>query len=570
MFTAIRNFFRDPYFEGDPGQTQDVRTTHRVAVALLGLGLLAIPFMFDLEAPVRYYTILGSVFGIFVWLFTIFLIKRKKITLAKIIILTVNSIDLLLVVHFVGGLERPTIFTTIFLVALATLLFPKRGALIYGAILLALSTGLFILGRIGLTPEPAYIPTDGSIFSIFMFTLIAVATLLEIVSGNMRQNLENAIQIQDQLRQRNLELDELRGQLELRVDERTQELKGRTEQLEAIADVARSIATIQEMGKLLPEITKLVSESFGFYHVGIFLLDEIKQFAILRAANSAGGQKMLARGHRLGVGQQGIVGYVTSRGQARVALDVGVEAVYFNNPDLPETHSEVALPLMIGSEIIGALDIQSIDKNAFSQEDVKVFSILADQVSVAIQNVQSLGQTQRALHEADRATRQLTGQAWKTFSGRKKLKGVHFDGSKSKLLDEAPKGNGVETLRIPIQIRGLEIASLSLESPEPNHEWLEDEVAIAQAAAERTALALENARLLEEAQRRAVREHTISEMATKIGSSTNIDAILRSTVEELGRQIGGTEVTFKLSTNPQTTQESNLLVPPPVDNEEVV
>jgi GAF domain-containing protein len=278
---------------------------------------------------------------------------------------------------------------------------------------------------------------------------------------------------------------------------------------------------------------------------------------------------MLARGHRLGVGQQGIVGYVTAQGQARVALDVGEEAVYFNNPDLPETHSEVALPLMFGNEIIGALDIQSTNKDAFSQENVKIFSILADQVSVAIQNVQSLSQTQRALHEADRATRQLTGQAWKTFSERTKVKGVHFDGSRPRLLEEAPKVSEEGTLKIPIQIHGLEIASLNLEAPNPSHQWHEDEIAIARAAAERTALALENARLLEEAQQRAMREHTISKIATKISASTNIDAILRSTVEELGRQISGTEVTFKLSSNSQVARENTSLMPPTLDNEEV-
>ena len=556
MFTAIRNFFRDPYFEGDPSQIQDVRTTHRVTVALLGLGLLAIPFMFDLEAPVRYYIILGSVFGIFVWLFTISLIKRKRTILAKIIILTINSLNLLLVVHFVGGLARPTIFTTTLLVALAALLFPKRGTLIYGAILLVLSTGLFVLGKIGLTPEPAYTATDTSIFSIFTFTIIAVTALLEIVSRNTRQNLRNAIQIQEQLRQRNLELDELRGQLEERVEERTQELQDRTEQLEAIADMARSIATIQDIDKLLPEITKLVSERFGFYHVGIFLLDESKQFAILRAANSDGGQKMLARGHRLGVGQQGIVGYVTSRGQARVALEVGEEVVYFNNPDLPETRSEVALPLMFGQEIIGALDIQSTDKNAFSQDDVRIFSILADQVSVAIQNVQSLNQTKRALHEADRATRQLTGQAWKMFSEGLKVKGVRFDGNKPRILEEAPNVVEEGTLKIPIQVHGLEIASLNLESPDPDHQWHEDEIAIARAAAERTALALENARLLEEAQRRASRERIIGDITASISTFSDLEGILRTAVQQLGRRMGGAEVVLELGSNLETEERT--------------
>ena len=257
---------------------------------------------------------------------------------------------------------------------------------------------------------------------------------------------------------------------------------------------------------------------------------------------------MLARGHRLGVGQQGIVGYVTARGQARVALDVGEEAVYFNNPDLPETHSEVALPLMFGQEIIGALDIQSTDKNAFSQEDVEIFSILADQISVAIQNAQSLDRAQHALREADRATRQLTGQVWNAYSGRVKVKGIHFDGSNSRPLKEAPRITDKESLRIPILIRGLEVASLNLESSNPNHQWLEDEIAIAQAAAERTALALENARLLEEAQLRATRERMIGEMTSSIGASTDMDTILRTAVSELGRQISGTKIAVELST----------------------
>ncbi len=342
--------------------------------------------------------------------------------------------------------------------------------------------------------------------------------------------------------------------LEQRVEERTRELKGRKEQLEAIADLARSIATIQEADQLLPEITRQVSERFGFYHVGIFLLDDNKQFAILRAANSEGGQKMLARKHRLGVGKQGIVGYVTSQGQARVALDVGEEAVYFDNPDLPNTRSEVALPLKFGQEIIGALDIQSIESNAFSQEDVDTFSILADQISVAIQNAQSQEQAQRALREADSATRQVTGQAWLSFSRNRVVRGFHFDGSSSQPLKETVKVAEDGLLKIPVQIHGQQIANLMLEASEPGYQWSKDEITMIQATAERVALALESARLLEEAERRAVRESIIGEITSRINASTDIDTILRSAVAEIGRQIHGTKVALELIPQTETEQ----------------
>jgi GAF domain-containing protein/HAMP domain-containing protein len=341
------------------------------------------------------------------------------------------------------------------------------------------------------------------------------------------------------------QLRSLVGSLEQRVEERTHELAGRTSQLEAIADLARSIATIQDADSLLPEITRQVSERFGFYHVGIFLLDKNRQFAILRAANSEGGQKMLARGHRLGIGQQGIVGYVAYRGQARVALDVGDEAVFFNNPDLPDTRSEVSLPLRFGQEIIGVLDIQSLESNAFSEDDVELFSVLADQISVAIQNAQSLNKAQHALQEADLATRQLTGQAWREFVRGVAVKGFYFDGSGSKPLKETMKISEKGSLKIPVRIHGQEIASLVLEPSDPDGQWSEDEIAMAQAAAERAALALENARLLEDAQRRAAKERAIGEISTKISAQSDIDELLKTAALELNRTLPGTEIAIQ-------------------------
>ena len=199
----------------------------------------------------------------------------------------------------------------------------------------------------------------------------------------------------------NEELYKLNLSLEDRIADSTAELvttnrrnERRARQFEAIAQVARVIATVQELDALLPRITQVISQQFGFYHVGIFMWDENREFAILMAANSEGGQRMLKRGHKLGIGQTGIVGFVAATGTSRIALDVGADAVFFDNPDLPSTRSELALPLRVGTEIIGVLDVQSTEQNVFQDEDTDVLSTLADQVAIAIQNGRSYETTQ--------------------------------------------------------------------------------------------------------------------------------------------------------------------------------
>ncbi len=149
------------------------------------------------------------------------------------------------------------------------------------------------------------------------------------------------------------QLQALQAGLEEQVARRTAELARRTAQLEAAATVAREAAEIRDLDTLLNETVRLISDRFGFYHAGIFLLDERGEYAVLQAASSEGGQQMLARGHRLAVGKVGIVGYVAATGQPRIALDVGEDAVFFDNPDLPLPRSAVALPLPGGGRALG-------------------------------------------------------------------------------------------------------------------------------------------------------------------------------------------------------------------------
>jgi len=360
------------------------------------------------------------------------------------------------------------------------------------------------------------------------------------------------------------QLLDLIGGLEQRVKDRTTELakaneriERRAVQFETIAHVARIISSTRDLNILLSQITTVISREFGFYHVGVFLLDAAKEFAVLSAANSAGGQVMLGRGHRLKVGQVGIVGYVTGTGEPRVALDTGTDAVFFDNPDLPNTHSEIALPLRAGEEIIGALDVQSTEANAFSQEDINILSSLADQVSIAIQNAQQFEETRKALKESDVLSRQFAQTGWQQFTKNRKLAGVLHTGAKSSLLYMNDGKDGGEQgssstgqlkakergtiLSLPIKLRGEVIGSVDVRAPE-NRQWDQDEMDIVTAIIERAALAMENARLLEESQKLAAKERTIGDISTKISASINLKNILQTAVEELGRAMPGSEV----------------------------
>ncbi len=391
-----------------------------------------------------------------------------------------------------------------------------------------------------------------------IMTLAKVAQ--SISQGNLSERVPDTLKVREvaQLAQNFNEmtanLNELIDSLEDRVKARTKELEAtsiqttrRAAQLQTIAQVAQSIAAIQDFDQLLPDITKLISEQFGYYHAGIFLLDENQEFAVLRAANSEGGQKMLARNHKLRVGQEGIVGYAISEKRAKVALDVGSEAVYFDNPDLPATRSEIALPLIIGTEVIGALDVQSEEPGAFSNEDIEVLTTLANQVAVAIENARLFETAQKTVKELERTIQLYVQSEWRQFSNSSPLFGYRANQSGLEQLKKPVQENGGSAqsssiYKVPIELRGVTIATLDVDLGKNVEKYTQEEIAIIQAAAERVGLALENARLLQESQRRAAKEQLIGDISAKISASINMRNVLQAAAEELGRVMPGSDI----------------------------
>jgi GAF domain-containing protein/HAMP domain-containing protein len=431
----------------------------------------------------------------------------------------------------------------------------ERNMLITSIILMALALPIFagigwVLGN--RLARPIVELTNG----VNQITAGDLVHRVEIKSGDEIEVLADSFNIMTS------RLKDLVEGLEQRVEDRTSNLTLKTKELEeasrrlanragqlaAVSVVARAVTTMRDVNQLLPNIATTISQQFGFYHVGIFLNDAGNQYAVLRAANSEGGQRMLDQGHRLKIGQVGIVGNVASSGKPRIALDTGEDAVFFNNPNLPSTKSEMALPLKISEKIIGVLDVQSTESAAFKQEDVEILSILADQVSIAIENARLFEEAQKSSADAQSALRQYARTDWGRIQRTRQNKGYRYSykGIESlpktvPLSDESFTDKDMSVIKIPLTIREEQIGSLGLLLPS-NKKISDDEMDIARAIAERVALSVENARLFEETSSRAEREKTVADISNKIRSTNDPETMIQTALKELKNALGASKI----------------------------
>lgn len=376
--------------------------------------------------------------------------------------------------------------------------------------------------------------------------------LFAAIAGRRQDALEKTNQA---LRVREQELKAARAITEKQVLERTRELTienqaimERSEHLASVVESSRSLLSTQELDHLLQLAAQVISRQFRYYHVGIYLLDEQKQYALLMASSSQGGARIMERGQYLRMGEQSLVEFAIRSRQASVVQDTSTDPAFKPTPELPDTRSELVLPLKAGQSVIGALDLQSDTPRIFTDEYVSILAILADLVTIAIQNSMLNEKTQRTLREVEINSRQTSSRVWRGWLESIKTRGYRYDGIRAEPLREVNVSSSTpgKMQVIPIRLRGRTIGHLKIKLSDAAQAWTEDDRAIAEATAERAALALEGARLLDEAQRRATREAFLSDMATKLSTSFRLDSILRDTVEELGQTLEGSTISFQL------------------------
>ena len=442
----------------------------------------------------------------------------------------------------------------------------------------SLTFRLYLIGTIALLSVLAAFTIGQTIMNAISRPLIQLAEATQhLASGDMTtrilvENADELGQVSNAFNQMVEELESDKMTLTARaldLENAHQLSEKRAQELQAISEISRLISTEQKLDTLLALITRLVSERFDFYHIGIFLIDSARQFAILQAANSEGGQRMLERGHKLEIGQTGIVGNVAHTGQPRIALDVGSDAVYFDNPDLPNTRSEMALPLNLRGKTVGVLDVQSLKPGAFNESDANTLGILADHVAITIDNARLFEQSRLALSEVQTLYRQYQAQEWDAFMKQETKIGYHQLSIGGKALEQLHQSDEIQNVMergeilvvnsklgksessmvVPVKLRGQVIGILNIKAPTTNRTWNQDEINLAEAISDRLALALDNARLLQDSQRRAAKEQKIGDVTAKIGASINMRSMLQTAVEELGRALPGSEVVIQFESN---------------------
>ncbi|MCI0518937.1 MAG: GAF domain-containing protein [Chloroflexi bacterium] len=321
-------------------------------------------------------------------------------------------------------------------------------------------------------------------------------------------------------------------------------------QLIASDQLTRQSLSALELDEILNSSVRMISSAFGFYHTAIFLLDPGGEFAILRAASSEGGQRMLTRKHRLKVGHQGIVGHVADSGNPRIALDVGADAVFFDNPDLPATRSELAIPLKPRGKVIGVLDVQSTETQAFSQADINTLQTLANQIALAYENLRNLRENQAVIAELNALVAVDQKASWERFLQRK-VQAVSLDEWGNKQVNPASaderRDSDSHLLTAPVMLRGQRIGEIELQRDKKLPPWSPEEINIVAATLNQVALALDNARLLEEARQRAQNEQLIGEIAARAQSSLDLETVMKTAVTEISKALGAVKVQIRVA-----------------------
>ncbi|MBN1564684.1 MAG: GAF domain-containing protein [Anaerolineae bacterium] len=347
-------------------------------------------------------------------------------------------------------------------------------------------------------------------------------------------------------------LSEVGDQLLSAISELEQRVAERTRNLETTLEIGRVLTNIRDLDMLLEEVVNLIRDQFDvIYHAQVFLIDDETDRAVLRASTGPAGRQLLQRGHYLEVGSQSVLGSVTATGHAVVALDTSHNPIHRRNEFLPDTRAEMALPLRIGARIIGALDLQSTEPDAFSDQDVDLFQGMADQISIAIQNAMLFAESIDRLQEIERLNRSLTETVWSEIEHRRGAEALSAvsgpapvvagewsdlqrEAMRTQQIAERIEGDTV-TFAVPILLREQVLGAVEWQVPEAR--YTRDARQTALELTTRLGLTAENIRLFEQSRQAAQRELLVNQISSKLIGSTNIDQILQTAVRELGEAL---------------------------------
>jgi len=343
--------------------------------------------------------------------------------------------------------------------------------------------------------------------------------------------------------------------------------------LRTSSTIGAAATQISELKPLFDRVINLIQQQFDYYHVQVFLVNAAGDQAVLIASTGDIGVRLLSRNHQLAIGSQSVIGQVTMLGDAVIARDTDRDEVHYRNELLINTRSEVALPIRDGDVVVGALDVQSVQTNAFDRDDVQALQVIADFLGSAVRNSAQFEEQARVsqenealLREAEnnirtiqRLNRELTRATWDEFAANEgTVTGVSLE--QNRLTETRDWTTGLQTasserrtvlttdgshhmVAVPLTLRGEVIGAIEIEGGQQNDPAM---VSMIEEVAQRLAISLENARLYEDSREATAQEQFINALAARYQSTSSVDELLRVTLLELSETLGAQGASIRL------------------------
>ncbi len=355
---------------------------------------------------------------------------------------------------------------------------------------------------------------------------------------------------------------DMRDQVNRLIKDMTQRLEDRNRDVRVTQDISRAATAERNLRVLLDKVVNLIVQNFpNIYHAQIFLVDNDGEYAVLRASTGKAGEQLLTRGHRLAVGSVSVIGQVTEQGQVVVARDISASNVHRQNEFLQETQAELAVPLRLESKVVGALDVQSKQRDSFTPQQIEALQTLADQITIAIENTRLYEESQRLLASLEVEKSERTRRAWREYMNSQRKNQLisqygnptGYDGTdlRQAALSSGQSVVGEKTTRntipfaVPIRLRGQTLGVVEYELTERDFNY--NKVLLAEELVSRLAISLDNARLFQGSVQSTEREHLVNEISSKLTSQTEIQDIIETALQEVGQALRTPKVAIRFN-----------------------
>ncbi len=374
------------------------------------------------------------------------------------------------------------------------------------------------------------------------FSIPGIALVVAI--GQLRKEFTRVI---EQMQKTFRVLTSEKSTVENRVQERTEQLEAKTLQLRLTSNIARNVSEIQNIPDLLETVVNSTAEQFGYYHVGLYLLDERRINAFLQAASSIAGKQLIGQGFRVEPDRNNAINLVAEGKKPYIASESGGK-VFIKDPNFPYTRSRMVLPLSVRGEVIGVLDMHSDEAQTFNTEDAQILQTMADLVAISIDNVRLIDETKALILQLESYTSTQTSETWSKFTRRHAPAYQYTPAGIRPIFSSSKQENSDESMIIPLILHGQGIGNIKLRRKGLAQSWTEKERELIEKIADQVSLALENSRLVDEAQKSAQRDQLITNISSRVRETLDVESVIRTAATELRKVFDLKEAEISIGT----------------------